>query len=152
MVQILESMKKVIPLEKLYMLPTANRRQTTVLKRGEVVTEVRIPVPEGGRGVFLKEMERKAWSFALASVALQVNPEGNRIADSRMVLGGVAPVPWRAKEAERALRGQKLSEDLIQRVGEAALSGAQPMRDNAYKVEVVKSLIGKALTEIAAQS
>ena len=141
--------EREIPLEKLYRLPREDQRQTTVLNQGELVTEIRVPVPEKpGRGIFLKSMERRAWSFALAGVALQLRLDGNRVAQARMVLGGVAPIPWRAKEAEMVLMGQKLSEDLIQRTGEAAVSGVRPMRDNVYKVQLVQALVRKALTAL----
>jgi xanthine dehydrogenase YagS FAD-binding subunit len=141
--------EREIPLEKLYRLPREDQRQTTVLNRGELVTEIRVPLPEKpGRGIFLKSMERRAWAFALAAVALQLRLDGDRVAEGRMVLGGVAPIPWRAKEAEMVLMGQKLSEDLIQRAGEAAVSGVRPMRDNVYKVQLVQALVRKALTAL----
>jgi len=145
--------EREIPLEKLYILPRINHRQTTILKRGELITEIRVPMPEEKeRGVFLKAMDRKAWSFALAAVALQLTFDDDRIAEGRMVLGGVAPIPWRAEEAEKVLRGENLSEDLILRAGEAAAFGVRPMRDNAYKVDLVQRLVRKALTTLSTQN
>ena len=145
--------ERQVPLEKLYMLPKEKQRQTTILKRGELITEIQVPLPEEKeRGVFLKCMERKAWSFALVSLALRLRLEGDRVAEGRMVLGGVAPIPWRVKEAEEILRGEKLSEDLVKRAGEAAVSGVRPMRDNTYKVQLVQSLVRKALTDLSTQS
>ena len=138
-----------IPLEELYMLPKGNQRQTTVLNPGELITEIRVPSPQAGsRGVFLKSMDRKAWAFALASIALQLRLEGARVIEARMVLGGVAPIPWRAKEAEEVLQGQEISGDLARRAEEAAVAGVQPMRDNAYKVQLVRSLVRKALAAV----
>jgi len=140
-------------LEKLYKLPTANQRQTTVLKRGELITEVFVPIPgRDERGVFLKSMERKTWSFALASVAVHLRIQGNLISKGRMVLGGVAPIPWLVKEPVKILRGQKLSEELIRQAGETAVSGARPMRDNAYKVQLVSAMVNEALTELSISS
>ncbi len=145
--------ERQFPLEKLYMLPKEKQRQTTVLKRGELITEIQVPLPEEKeRGFFLKSMERKAWSFALVSIALQLRLDGYRVAEGQMVLGGVAPIPWRAKEAEEILRGEKLSEDLVQRTAKAAVSGVRPMRDNGYKVQLVQSLVRKALTDLSTQS
>jgi xanthine dehydrogenase YagS FAD-binding subunit len=69
-----------------------------------------------------------------------------------MVLGGVAPIPWRAVEAEKVLRGQKLSEDLAQLAAEAAVSGTRPMRDNAYKAQLVQALIKRALIKLSSGS
>jgi len=145
--------ERQIPLEELYMLPREKQRQTTVLKRGELITEFQAPLPEkNARGIFLKSMERKAWSFALSSVAIQVNLDGDQVTEGRVVLGGVAPIPWRAKEAEKVLRGQKLSEELAHRAAEAAISGVRPMRDSAYKVRLVQGLVEKALMEVTSQS
>ncbi len=139
-----------IPLEELYMLPKGDRRQTTVLTPGELITEIRVPTPEAGsRGVFLKLMDRKAWAFALASIALQVRSNGSRVIDARMVLGGVAPIPWRAREAEEVLRGQEISEDRVRRVEEKAIAAVRPMRDNAYKVQLVRSLVRNALRAVS---
>ncbi len=141
--------EREILLESLYMLPREDHRRTTVLKQGELVTEIRIPLRERpGRGIFLKSMERKAWAFALASVALQLRLDGDRVAKGRLVLGGVAPIPWRVKEAEKVFIGQKISEDVVQRTGEAAVSGVRPMRDNVYKVQLVQALVRKVLTAL----
>ncbi len=131
------------------MLPREDHRRTTVLKQGELVTEIRIPIPEWpGRGIFLKSMERKAWAFALAGVALQLRLDGDRVVEGRLVLGGVAPIPWRAKEAEKVFIGQKISEGLVQRTGETAVSEVRPMRDNVYKVQLAQALVRKALTAL----
>jgi xanthine dehydrogenase YagS FAD-binding subunit len=140
-------------LEKLYMFPRQNRRGTVNLKRGEMITEIIVPIPgKQGRGIFLKSMERRSWSFALASVGLQLRLDGERVEEGRMVLGGVAPIPWRAVEAEKVLRGQKLSEDLAQLAAEAAVSGTRPMRDNAYKAQLVQALIKRALIKLSSGS
>ena len=139
-----------VPLEKLYMLPIEKRRKTTILKRGEFITAIQVPISEEReRGIFLKSTERKAWSSALASVALQLRFEDDQVAEGRIALGGVAPIPWRAKEAEKILRHQKPSEALIQKVGQAAVSGATPMQDNAYKIQLVRDLVMKALIRLS---
>lgn len=142
--------ERELPLEELYTIPAQNHRQTTILKPGELITEIQMSAPaEGSRGVYLKAMERKAWSFALVSLAAQLRFENDSIAEARLVLGGVAPIPWRAREAEEILRSQKISEELGLQAGEAAVSGARPLRDNAYKVQLVQALVRKALTTLA---
>jgi xanthine dehydrogenase YagS FAD-binding subunit len=139
-----------ISLAELYTKPTGSHRQMTILGPGELITEIRVPTPkENTRGVYLKAMERQTWSFALVSVAAQLNFEGERITDARLVLGGVAAIPWRAKDAEKILRGQKFSEDLAERAAEAAVAGAQPLRDNVYKISLAKSLVKQALRALA---
>ena len=140
-----------VPLEELYAIPDPNHRQTTVLKPGELISDVLLPAPvKGVRGIYLKTMERKAWSFALVSLAAQLRFEGDTIAEARLALGGVAPIPWRAKEAEEVLRGRKISEELTLQAGEAAVAKARPLRDNAYKVQLVRALVGEALTKLSA--
>jgi xanthine dehydrogenase YagS FAD-binding subunit len=139
-----------ISLEELYTKPTESRRQMTILGPGELIVEIRVPTPQqNSRGIYLKAMERQSWSFALVSVAAQLNFEGERIAEARLVLGGVAAIPWRAKDAENILRGQKFSEDLAERAAEAAVAGAQPLRYNAYKVKLAQALVKRALGVLA---
>lgn len=139
-----------ISLEELYTKPTASRRQMTILGPGELIAEVHVPAPtEGARGVYLKAMERGSWSFALVSVAAQLCCEGEHIADARLVLGGVAAIPWRAKDSERILLGQKFSEELAERAAAAAVAGAQPLRENEYKVPLAQGLVKRALGLLA---
>ncbi|MFN4218109.1 MAG: FAD binding domain-containing protein [Candidatus Bipolaricaulia bacterium] len=135
-----------ISLEELYTKPTESRRQMTVLGPGELIVEVRVPTPKNGaRGIYLKTMERQSWSFALVSVAAQLCFDGERIADARLVLGGVAAIPWRAKDSEKILTGQRFSDELAERAAEAAVAGAQPLRGNAYKVPLAQGLVKRAL-------
>jgi xanthine dehydrogenase YagS FAD-binding subunit len=138
-----------ISLEEIYEIPKKDRRQMTVLKRNELITKVLVPAPSRkSRTIFLKAMERQAWSFALVSVAVRLSFDGDRIEEARLVLGGVAPIPWRAREAEEVLEGEKFSEPVIKSAGEAAVAKARPLRDNEYKVQLVKGLIGQALRAV----
>jgi xanthine dehydrogenase YagS FAD-binding subunit len=120
----------------------------TILRPGELITEVLIPrPPAGSRTIYLKSTERRAWAFALASVAVRlvVGDDNSEVKEGRIVLGGVAPVPWRSKEAEQVLVNRKLAEDTMIKTSEAALAEARPLRDNKYKVPLAKGLIRKAL-------
>jgi len=138
-----------IPLEELYKKPEPHPRYATSLKAGELISAIRIPVgPRGSRGVFVKAMERRAWSFALASVAARFRLDGRRFVEGVLVLGGVAAIPWRAKEAEGVLIGKEYSESLAGQAADAALSGARPLRDNEYKISLAKGLILQALNDL----
>lgn len=138
--------KREISLEALYRKPSKDHRQMTILKPGELIKEIRIPAPSlESRGVYLKAMERQAWSFALVSVAAHLKFDSGYIQEANLILGGVAPIPWQAKEAEVVLKGQKLSEELAGQAGEAAMMSARPLRDNEYKIKLVKGLIKQAL-------
>jgi xanthine dehydrogenase YagS FAD-binding subunit len=139
-----------ISLAELYTKPTESHRQMTILGPGELITEIRVPTPKGdSRGVYLKAMERQSWSFALVSVAAHLRREGDHIADARIVLGGVAAIPWRAKDSEKILIGRRFSEELAERAAEAAVAGAQPLRYNAYKVKLAQALVKRALGVLA---
>src|SRR5205823_1310609 len=102
-----------LPLAEFFALPTAERRTETVAEGDELLLSVRLPpLPAGSRSTYLKAMDRKVWAFALVSVAavLRVRKGGRRIERARLVLGGVAPVPWRATGAEQELVGENGSD------------------------------------------
>ncbi|TAK06192.1 xanthine dehydrogenase family protein subunit M [bacterium] len=138
--------EKVIPLEKFFVLPQVDYKRENILQPGEIVTEIQVPHPTAGsKGFYHKVRERQAWDHAIVSVSTVVQAKGGICQDARVVLGGVAPIPWRAAKAETFLRGKKVDESVAQRVGEIALEGARPMKDNVYKVGLAKSLIQRAL-------
>lgn len=135
-----------IPIESLYRLPDADHRAQTVLTPGEIVAEISIPhKPGGSSAVYLKRMDRAAWSFALVSVAVAVEWNEDCVEQGKIVLGGVAGIPWRAHAAEKLLPGQKIDDSLAQAVSEACVSEAKPLKDNTYKVPMAKNLIKRAL-------
>jgi xanthine dehydrogenase YagS FAD-binding subunit len=136
-----------IPLEELYRRPSEAHRRAIVLGPRELIAEVKVPPPRSeSRSVYLKAMDRAVWTFALASVAAAVElDEASRVQQARLVLGGVAPIPWRAKAAEEVLQGQKITDKLARAAAEAALANAQPLRDNGYKVTLAKELVRRAL-------
>lgn len=116
------------------------------LKPGEILTEVLIPEPpKDAVQVFLKYTLRAPIDFAVASVAAVFSMEQGRFKDARIVLGGVASAPVRAKKAEEEIRRHPVSEETAQKAGAAAVSGARPLKGNGYKVDIVKSLVKRAL-------
>jgi xanthine dehydrogenase YagS FAD-binding subunit len=138
--------EKTIPLEKFFVLPAVDFTRENILKPGEIVTEMFIPQPQAGsKGFYHKVRERQAWDHAIVSVATVVQSSGGTVRDARVVLGGVAPIPWRAPKAEAFLRGKKLDEPVAQKAGEIALEGAKPLKDNGYKVGMAKALIQRGL-------
>jgi len=144
---------RVVPVEQFFQRPREGARGLTILGQAEIITEVRIPASAlGSQGTYLKAMDRRAWAFALASVAVQLTMDGDTVQDVRLVLGGVAPTPWRVPVAEDALRGQPLDNAAIDRVAEAAAAGAQPLGHNYYKVPLVKGIVRQALTALRAHS
>lgn len=133
--------ERVLPASDFFRLPSEDVSRETALEPGEIVTEVVVPALPGWTGGYRKVRERGAWDFALTSVALAARLEGRRVADCRIVLGGVAPIPWRSEPAEAALRGGELSASLAQAVGRAAAEGAEPLEQNGYKVALVRGAV-----------
>lgn len=142
----------VLSLEEFYVRPTASHRWMNILEPDTLITEVQIPSPsENSNGIYIKAMERKVWGFALASVAAQLTWGNGIVKEARIVLGGVAPIPWRAKAAEAAIQNQKITAELATQAGEEAASRAEPLKENAYKVPLVRALVKRALLTLAEQ-
>lgn len=142
--------ERTIALEDLFREPTDDHRTETLVDPAELVLAVELPSPAAGtRSVYLKAMDRKVWAFALASVAATLTLEDGQITAARLVLGGVAPIPWRAREAEAALAGQAVSVDVLNRAADIALQGAHPLEHNGYKVVLARNLVQKALHGLA---
>ena len=138
-----------LPLESFYVLPSERLRQETVLQADEVITEVFVPKPQANaRSVYLKFNERGSMDFALSAVAAVVRLEGGICKQARVVLGGIAPKPWRSEPAEKALVGQQMTDAVLARAAEEALAEAEPLKHNAYKVPLTKVLIQRAVKAI----
>jgi xanthine dehydrogenase YagS FAD-binding subunit len=137
---------RTVPLADFYLLPRQDAQREADLASNEILTEILIPTPAAGsRGIYLKVPERGARDFALSSVAVQLVLAGEGVRDARVALGGVAPVPWRALEAEQALVGQALSDAAIEQASLAATAGARPLAQNAFKIELVQGIVRQAL-------
>ena len=144
--------KRVIPLDKFFTLPSeGNIRRENVLKNEDVITEIQVPAsPLAAHSTYLKFKERDSLDFALASAAVALRLAPNRtVRDVRIVLGGVAPVPWRVPAAEKFLIGKSLKPDVLAEAGKIALADAKPLEKNEYKVPLAQTLIRRALTKAA---
>jgi xanthine dehydrogenase YagS FAD-binding subunit len=141
--------KKVIPLDKFFTLPSeGNLRRENVLKNDEIITEVFVPAsPLTQHSTYLKFKERDSLDFALASVAAAVQLDAGKIKDVRLVLGGVAPIPWRVPAVEKFLVGKTLSPDVLAEASKLALAEAKPLEKNAYKVPLAQTLVRRALAK-----
>jgi len=121
-----------------------------VLGPGEVLTGVHVPAPAAGsRQAFRKFTVRKPVDFAVVSVAAVVSVEGGFCRGARIVLGGVAPAPWRAEAAEQAVTGHPLSADTVGQGADRVLEQARPLSMNAYKVDIARSLVRGVLGSLA---
>jgi len=138
-----------MPLEDLFMPPGENVTVMHRLAPGTVLSQITVPVRPGTRSTFIKYAMRNSWDFALASVAVALHVDGGRARHVRIVLGGVAPIPWRSADAERELEGKALDPMTIESAAQAAVAAARPLAHNDYKVALVKKLVRAALTEVA---
>jgi xanthine dehydrogenase YagS FAD-binding subunit len=141
--------RRDVPLVDLHRLPGDAPERETVLDPGDLVLAVRLPA-EAARFApharYLKVRERTSYAFAVVSAAAALRMEGDRIADARIALGGVALKPWRAREAEAALAGAQPDAAMFRRAADAALADARPSGDNAFKVELARRIIVRALS------
>jgi xanthine dehydrogenase YagS FAD-binding subunit len=135
-------------LEQLFALPEEGRRSETRLAQDELILSVHLPPqPEQTCSTYLKAMDRQAFAFALAGVAaaLRLSKERRVIEHARVVLSGVAPIPWRSHAAERVLLGAEPDERVLQEAADAAVEAAVPLKHNGFKVPLVRTLVRRAL-------
>ncbi len=141
--------ERTVSLGEFYHPPDRETRAVTDLATDELITDVLVPKPSAGtRGVYVKVAGRAAWDFALAAVAVQAVVQDGVLRSSRVALGGVATIPWRAPQVEQVLAGQPLSEAVIDRAAEAVVADAQPLSDNGYKVDLLRGVLCEALDRL----
>jgi len=132
--------------EEFFTLPSANPFRENVLEPNEIVVEVEIPKPKPNtKSLYLKAREKGAPDFALASVAGVFEMNGKTCQSANVVLGGVAPAPWRSTEAETVLTGKAIDDSISMKAGTEAVKNAQPLADNEYKVTLTQNLISRAV-------
>jgi len=135
---------RVVPLEAFYHLPEDDVLTETTLQANEMLTEVEIPA-HSTKSVYLKVREKESFDWALATVAAAFEMDGPYCLKANLVMGGVAPVPWRATQAELLLQGQELSAPLATQAAELAVTDALPLSGNEPKVMIAKALVTQAV-------
>ncbi len=144
-----ETASRTVALNDFYVLPEERPELETVLEPGELVVAVSLEAPlEGARSAYRKVRERASFSFALVSVAVVATVVDGTVRSARIAFGGVAPRPWRALKAEEALSGREASAESFEAAAAAELEQARPLRDNGFKVELVRRLLVWTLTEV----
>ncbi len=143
--------KRIIPIADFHLLPGTTPHIETSLKPDELITAVELPAPKFSKNsYYLKVRDRQSYAFALVSVAAGLEIEGGIIKSAGLALGGVAPRPWRNSEAEKLLIGASPNPEVFRKAADLAVAGAKPYEHNAFKVELAKQSIVRALT-LAAQ-
>ena len=137
-----------VPVEQFFVAPKADGERETVLKPNEIVTEILIPSPPTKNATYeVRQRELVDWPLTSAAVALRMS--GNTVSSASIALGHVAPVIWRASQAEKMLVGKTMSVALAEQAGEAAVANATPLSQNAYKVQLTRVAVKRALLAAA---
>ena len=145
--------RREVPLESFHLLPGDAPEHESVLEPGELIIAVRLPgeaADFAAHARYLKVRERTSYAFAVVSAAAALRMQDERIVEARLSLGGVALKPWRARAAEETLAGASPGADAFRRAAKAALAGAKPSGENAFKIELARRIVVRALMLAAA--
>jgi len=138
--------ERAVPIEEFFASPEDGRRTENTLGPDELIVSIRIPSqPAGSSSTYMKTMDRKVWAFALVSAAVALGVRDGKVSHARIVLGGVAAIPWRVHAVEQALLGAEPTEDVFTRAVDITLSDARPLEHNAYKAPLARALVQRAL-------
>jgi xanthine dehydrogenase YagS FAD-binding subunit len=144
---------RAIPFGDFHLLPGQTPHMEHNLKQDELITHIEIPALSfATRSHYLKVRDRASYEFALTSAAVALDIQGGTIKGARIALGGVGTRPWRSVEAERALIGAPANPQMFRAAAEAALAAAKPYKDNAFKIELAKRTLVRALTTVEGMS
>jgi len=136
-----------VPAGEFFTLPAADASRENVLKDGEMLASITLPsARKNVRSTYHKVLDREAWTHAVVSAAILLEMEKDTCRSARVVLGGVAPIPWRLPEVEKLLVGQRVTPDMAAKAGEAAVSGARPLAKNGYKVPLTRAVVARTLS------
>jgi len=138
---------RTVAAEKFFVSPKSDSDREIAIKPNEIVTEVIVPAAGRNATYEVRQKEALDWPLATASVALRM--KGSSVASARIVLGHVAPTPWVAAGAEKFLAGKSLTQDVAEEAGKAAAADAKPLSGNAYKVQLAKVAVKRALLAAA---
>jgi xanthine dehydrogenase YagS FAD-binding subunit len=142
--------ERTVPAAGFFTLPTTDVSRENVLKDGEMLASIALPAARtGSRGTYHKVLDREAWTHAVVSAAIVLEMDGETCRRARVVLGGVAPIPWRLPEVETLLAGQRVTPALAAKAGDAAISGARPLAKNGYKVPMVRAMVARTIGDVA---
>lgn len=138
-----------LPLEKFFVIPKNEGEREHDLRANEIVTAISVPPAEGLKAAHYEVRQKAAfdWPLAVAAVALKMN--GSNVSSARVVMGQVAPVPWPSPEAEAALVGKSVTENAARAAGQAALKNARSLSHNAYKIQLARVAVKRAILKAA---
>jgi len=141
--------EREMPLEKFYVIPKTDADREHDLRPNEIVTDILIPGAAGANTAHAEIRQKAAFDWPLAVAAVSLKMTGNTVQSARVVLGYVAPVPWLSAESAQALTGKNISEEIARQAAEAALNNAKPLSHNAYKVQLARVAVKRAILKAA---
>jgi xanthine dehydrogenase YagS FAD-binding subunit len=145
--------ERVVPAADFFILPQTDATKENVLATDELLAGVQLPPAHPGRrSTYNKVLDREAWTHAVVSVAVVLDMENEICRRARVVLGGVAPIPWRLPNVEQLLAGQRITPELAAKAGETAIVGAQKLSKNGYKLPMTKALVRRTVLELATRA
>jgi xanthine dehydrogenase YagS FAD-binding subunit len=143
--------ERVVPASEFFQLPRVDAARENILGKDEILTAIQLPAARPGvRGTYHKVLDREAWTHAVVSAAIVLEMDQQICRSARIVLGGVAPIPWRLPKVEAMLVGQRITPELAAKAGEAAIEGAHPLAKNKYKVPLTKAVVKRTLLSLNA--
>jgi xanthine dehydrogenase YagS FAD-binding subunit len=139
-----------IPLEKYYRIPQSDEEREHDLRPNEIVSDILIPAANGITAAHYEIRQKQAFDWPLAVTAVAFRMDGSKIQSARVVMGYVAPIPWISSEAEQELTGKSVSADVASAAAQAALRDAKPLSQNAYKVQLARVSMKRAILKATA--
>ena len=139
--------EREVDVEKLYQTPKSDRDRETTIKANEILTMIKVPA--GGSNATYEVRQRQLMDWPLAAASVSLTMSGGTVESARVVLGHVAPTPWRSSEAERVLTGKSVSEDVAMQAGKAAVAAATPLSRNKHKVQLASVAVNRAILKAA---
>lgn len=141
---------RVIPAGQFFQLPRVDVARENVLANDDVLVAITLHAARPSvRSTYHKVLDREAWTHAVVSVAIVLDMDKQVCRNARVVLGGVAPIPWRLPKVEAMLAGQRITPKLAAQAGEAAVEGARPLAKNKYKVPLTQVVVKRTLVSLA---
>jgi xanthine dehydrogenase YagS FAD-binding subunit len=145
--------ERVVPAADFFVLPQKDATKENVLAADEVLAGVQLPSAHAGRrSTYNKVLDREAWTHAVVSAAVVLDMDNEVCRRASIVLGGVAPIPWRLPNVERLLTGQRVTPELAAKAGEEAIAGAQKLSKNAYKLPMTKALVRRTVLALGTRA
>ena len=143
--------ERVVPASEFFQLPRVDASRENVLGKDEILAAIQLPAARPGvRSTYHKVLDREAWTHAVVSAAIVLEMDQQVCRSARIVLGGVAPIPWRLQKVEAMLVGQRITPELAANAGEASVEGAHPLAKNKYKVPLTKAVVKRTLLSLTA--